>query len=270
MKQWTHDTLATDLAAYLRGPDRMVWTDIQLGSAGSPRPDVYTILKSFIKPCPSAFEVKVSRSDFLADVTAGKWTKYLQYAYSVTFACEVGLLFKDDVPQQCGLIVRHENAWRYAKRPLINPVEIPRSAWMKLLIDGVHREGPLVRARSFNIDNGFAKRYGSEAARWVSDAASIKERVGYAEERSKLTLERAQKEANEIRERARRDGGERWNNLLAALGLPADAEDWTVRQAIERVRHQANGSTVDVEILRRVQQAAASVARQLDELARRQ
>lgn len=43
----THDELAADLAAKLRTDRRMVWTDIQLGPSGSPRPDVYAIFKSF-------------------------------------------------------------------------------------------------------------------------------------------------------------------------------------------------------------------------------
>jgi len=42
-KAWTHDALAADLAAHLRGPDRMVWADIQLGSAGSPTPDTIAV-----------------------------------------------------------------------------------------------------------------------------------------------------------------------------------------------------------------------------------
>ena len=46
----THDELAADLAAHLRGERTMVWTDMQLGSSGSVRPDVYTIAKSYVRP----------------------------------------------------------------------------------------------------------------------------------------------------------------------------------------------------------------------------
>lgn len=36
---WDHNALAEDLAGYLTAPERMVWCDMQLGPAGSPRPD---------------------------------------------------------------------------------------------------------------------------------------------------------------------------------------------------------------------------------------
>lgn len=264
--KWAHDSLAVDLANSLSGEGRMVWTDIQLGPVHSPRPDVYTILKSFTRPCPAAFEVKVSRSDFLADVTAGKWTKYQRYAYTITFACVAGLIQKADVPEQCGLIWRHENAWRYAKRPTVNPIAIPQDAWVKLLIDGVEREGPKARAKQFNIDNGFSKRYGSEAARWVSDAASVKERVQYAEEDIRTRREIAQKEATKIRESARRDGGEYWKMLLQALKLPEDADVWTARRAVADIERKTEGAIVDRSSLARVRDDVARVHRVLENL----
>lgn len=252
MKKWTHDELAIDLANSLRTPDRMVWTDIQLGPAHSPRPDVFTLMKSFTRPLPTAYEVKVSRSDFLADVTAGKWTKYQRYAHTVTFACVAGLIQKADVPEQCGLIWRHENAWRYAKRPTVNPVALPQDAWLKLLIDGVEREGPRYRAKNFSIDNGFSKRYGSEAARWVSDAAAVKDRVQYAEDSIRDMKERAQKDAEKIKADARRDGGEQWRLLLEILELPADANVWTVRGKISELRRIKDGMFVDGGDLSRI------------------
>lgn len=113
-KSWQHDELARDLAASLSCEGRMVWTDIQLGPQGSPRPDVFRIDKSFAHPMAMAYECKISRSDFLADVTVGKWRSYLAYAYAVVFAVPDGLVSKSEVPDMCGLIVRKESAWRMA------------------------------------------------------------------------------------------------------------------------------------------------------------
>lgn len=84
-----HDELARSLADHLRAPDRMVWCDLQLGPSGSPRPDVYTIFKSYVRPHPVAYECKVSYADYRGDITSGKWQTYLKYACGVYFACEI-------------------------------------------------------------------------------------------------------------------------------------------------------------------------------------
>ncbi len=239
----THDALAHSLAGHLYGPGRMVWEDIQLGPSGSPRPDVYTIEKSFVSPSPTAYECKVSRSDFLADVTSGKWTSYRAYACRVIFAAEVGLLSKADVPVECGLILLHSSGtWRAAKRATVNPVEVPYRALLKLLIDGVERCGPTYRAKAWSHDDGFSKRYGSEAARWVADAASVKESVRMAEERRAGILQRAEKDAAAICENARKNGGELWSQLLDVLDLPPNANSWTVRDKITLLRRAADGA----------------------------
>lgn len=138
-KKWEHDELAADLAAQKLNPKRMVWEDMQLGPSGSPRPDVFTIEKSYSKPMNTVYEIKVSRSDFLADVTAGKYLKYFQYASLVYFAAPDGLISKTEVPEGCGLIVRKPEVWRVQKRAIAQKVSLPTEAALKLLIDGVDR-----------------------------------------------------------------------------------------------------------------------------------
>ena len=136
---WKHDDLAADLAGYLSSQDTMIWTDMQLGPSGSPRPDVYTIRKSYSKPLPLAFECKISRSDLRSDTTSGKWQSYLKYASGVVFAVPDGLCTVADIPDGAGLILRKAKEWRYARRPTLAKVTPPFDACMKLLIDGVHR-----------------------------------------------------------------------------------------------------------------------------------
>jgi len=140
--KWTHDGLAEDLAMHLRGnTDRMVWTDMQLGPAGSSRPDVYALPKSYSRFQPIAYECKVSMSDFRADVTKGKYTDYLKFAAGVVFACPAGLLKKEEIPAGAGLMVRGPDGWRSLKKPALSKCEsLPRDAWMKLLIDGSRRD----------------------------------------------------------------------------------------------------------------------------------
>lgn len=73
-----HDELARSLADSLRTDSVMTWTDLQMGPSHSARPDVYTLNKSYVSPCPTTYECKISRSDFLSDVTSGKWQAYLK------------------------------------------------------------------------------------------------------------------------------------------------------------------------------------------------
>lgn len=140
--KWTHDGLAHDLASHLRGlSDRRVWVDMQLGAAGSTRPDVYTMPCSFSRFTPIAYECKVSVADFRADVTKGKYTDYLGYASGVIFACPAGLLKRDDIPKGAGLMTRGEDGWHTLKAPTLSKCpELPRSFWLKLVMDGERRD----------------------------------------------------------------------------------------------------------------------------------
>lgn len=155
----SHDELALDLAAHLSSysTPMVVWTDMQLGPSGSARPDVYTIEKTYTALRARAFEIKISRSDFLSDVTSGKYLKYGEFAGSITFATPAGLVSKDEVPKGCGLITRSpEGTWRYQKKPTLQATPpLSQQAWLKLVIDGIKRE------RSYLIAEKCAPKHAS-------------------------------------------------------------------------------------------------------------
>lgn len=250
-KSWQHDELARDLAASLSSEGRMVWTDIQLGPQGSPRPDVFRIDKSFAHPMAMAYECKISRSDFLADVTVGKWRSYLAYAYAVVFAVPDGLVSKSEVPDMCGLIVRKESAWRLAKRPTVNPHPIAEQALLKLLIDGVDREGPGVRRRRHRDateGEAFAKKFGYEAARYVADATQIHRRLEHVEQQAQIIIDRANQEAARVRTQREQQAPKLWSELLAALSLPAAADQYAVRSAISALAVSNSGGIYKREL----------------------
>lgn len=254
MDKWDHDALADDLAAHLKAPGRMVWTNMQLGRSGSPRPDVYAIAKSYAHPNPVAYEVKISREDFRADVTTGKWSAYLEYAYGVLFAVPAGLVDKREVPEICGLIVRHEKVWRLAKRPTLNMRPIDQGALLKLLIDGVHREGPRMRAERWHNGDAtreFAKKFGAAAARYVCDAASLDTEIEVARLRAERIVADAERHAKELREKAVDNLPERWSDLCRVLSLDPGASLWSVESAIRRLHTEAEGGTA-AQSLRRV------------------
>lgn len=250
MKKWGHNELADDLAKHLRGnSDRVVWTDMQMGPSGSPRPDVYTLLKSYSKFTPLAYECKISTADFRRDVTAGKWQSYLQFAAGVIFAAPAGLIKKEDVPPGCGLIVRHGDVWRTVKGPTLKAIEtLPRDAWMKLIIDGIVREhqrtvDPQPRlADSWNTERALRKKYGNEIAEAFRDMSMA--RFSFERKRQELakSTEDLEAEQRERMEHARRRVEEELKevrqhkiDLCKALGLPETASTWQIWEAVHAI-----------------------------------
>lgn len=235
-----HDELAASLAAHLGGERVMTWCDIQLGPSGSVRPDVYTICKSYANPRPMAYECKVSRSDFLADVTTGKWQAYLTYACGVVFACEVGLLTKAEVPTHCGLIVRHESGtWRLAKRPVLSPVIIPQDALIKLLIDGVEREGPRHRAKWWRDDkymHELKSKFGETVARTIADRMGVEREIESARRTAERIVQDAEATANRIKTEAADLMAPLRTELCEVLGLPADTRHFKIKHEITELR----------------------------------
>ncbi|MGN6772650.1 MAG: hypothetical protein ACTHJQ_22790 [Rhizobiaceae bacterium] len=240
---WKHDDLAADLAAYLRGNDRdrLVWCDMQLGPAGSPRPDVYVIGKSYSKFTPFAYECKISRSDFFADANVGKWQKYYAFASAVVFAVPDGLVKSTELPDGAGLIVRKDAVWRMARAPRVNVLDnLPRTAWMKLVMDGLHRvERGSRKAESEYLmrERAFKKALGDEIAKLMSDRDTMKWRIEneISEHKKRLELigeqnRRERARANEKDEIASRE----YDHLCDLLGLPRGTNTWQISGAIER------------------------------------
>lgn len=166
-----HDELQEDLAQHLRGnTDRMVWTNTQLGPVASPRPDLFTIDKSFARFAADAYEIKISVSDLRRDVTSGKWQSYRKYAHRVWFAFPRGLVPLDEIPRECGVICRSDKGWRAARKPVAQVLDtLPREAWIKLLIEAFPRDvfGRELQPRSGNdwlLVQAARRKFGDEVA----------------------------------------------------------------------------------------------------------
>lgn len=279
--KWAHNALADDLASHVRQrTGRIVWTDMQLGPSGSPRPDVYSIEPSFAKFRPLAYEVKVSVADYRRDVAAGKWQTYLPFAAGVTFAVPAGLIDKGALPEGCGLIVRGEDGWRTVKAPTLRAIEtLPHTAWVKLMIDGIGREverrvhaaGPALHGE-WALRRQAGQKLGKQVAEILDDrhrAESLfqhrteelhKAEQGLSDrlrEIERHTRERAEQQAGHI------DGARA--ELAKALGLPASANLYAIRNAAEE---QAMRLDRDAEVqqlrtaLRHVERALQDALRQ--------
>lgn len=241
----SHNALAASLAAHLAGYSvpAMVWLDMQLGPSGTCRPDVFAIDKTYTALRTRAFEVKVTRSDFLSDVSSGKYLKYARYAGSTTFATPAGLVTKDEVPKGCGLITRsEEGVWRYQRKPTMSAVaDLPRDTWLKLVIDGVYREfseeaRTKVQIRQHN-DWAHHARARELAGREIAEAIKNRDRA-----LAMLTAARTEIDGRTARARnhqldaARKEieQAEKLRTEVATtLGLPADTSWWEVREAMK-------------------------------------
>lgn len=248
MDKWKHDDLQHDLAGHLRATrDRVVWENMQMGPSGSPRPDVYTVPKTFTRFCPLAYEIKVSVADFRRDVTAGKWQSYLQFAAGVTFAVPAGLINKADVPPGCGLMVRGEGGWRTLKAPTLKALDgLPLKVWLKLIIDGIERQYREIQPRNLNeyrVQQQLTKKYGQTIAELLRQVAGAEERLKreleYINERHQDVLKRtndAHRRAIEDAKSARIQIDAERTLLAEALGLASDVSVWELTRAMAAAR----------------------------------
>jgi len=272
--QWTHDGLQSDLAEHLASTrDRIIWEDMQIGPSGSPRPDVYTIPKSYTKFRPLAYEIKISVSDFRRDVTTGKWQSYLEFASGVIFAVPSGLISKADVPTGCGLMARNEDGWRTMKAPTLKHLaSLPHQAWLKLLIDGIDRKRGGAKEREFNhfrARQALMKKFGDRVGELVWNLARSEELLQYElqadkarhdavleAERKRYLVERERQKSDQ----AQIDAGRAM--LSTALGLCPDANTWAIVQQLQRARSKISEDHEVrrlMEIIHRIRMAVSKV-----------
>ena len=267
-----HDELMIRLADYLGSmTDRMLWTDMQLGPSGSPRPDVYTISKSYSQPKPMAYEVKVSMSDFRSDVTKGKWQSYLEFAGAVIFVVPKGLITKTDVPNGCGLMTYNPetDTFTNVKKATLHPVTLPERAMLKLLIDGQRRVHEVNRRRlldEYQIEQRVRKALGDEVATAVFDIRRAEQSRDYKVRQIQAQIEGEQKQLEAIQERknrARRQvddyAKQAYAEIYRILGLEPDQNFYT-HQIQRRIKELADALCRDTAI--------ADLENQIDQMRR--
>jgi len=261
MTTWTHDDLQTDLANHLHaGGTRMVWTNIVMGTAGAPRPDVLTLDPiSWSNIGFLAYEVKISVSDFRSDVTSGKWQRYLEFAQGVVFACPLGMIGIADVPKEAGLIHRDAATWRMRKRPTLGKWHLDQIQMMKLAREPRHRptvpmteNADTERWRNERLNRVEARiqretiakvgaRLGKHVAQYLQDVAHAETVVGRARKEAEDILKKAteQREADDVELNAA------YELLAQTLGIDGSLSHWTIRN---EVRKAAARLTKDGEV----------------------
>lgn len=266
----THNQLQEDLACHLRaGTDRMVWTNTQLGPVGSPRPDVFTVNKSFSRFRTDAYEIKVSVSDLRSDVTSGKWQSYRKFSNVVWFAFPRGMAPLDLIPKECGVILRSEAGWRAARKPVAQVLDtLPRDAWLKLLMDlhPINASGFVKEPRHANDYKAaeiVRNRLGNKIGRLFSDVADAENRLQYRKDSFAKDISVIDEKKESHRKRLEADAAltvkaldESMHALGATLGIkPEDLTADKLHTAILTLHHriQGNGISRAIELLQGLQ-----------------
>jgi len=117
-----------------------VFTEVICGAAGSARIDFMALRKSWAKPNIAAYEIKVSRGDFLAD---HKWENYLPFCHTFYFACPANIIHADEVTPPAGLVYITPQSTRCVKSAIHRPHEMSWQALYHLLMSraGVDHPG---------------------------------------------------------------------------------------------------------------------------------
>lgn len=273
--KWTHDELARDLAAHLRGStSSLLWENMQLGPSGSIRPDVYRLERSYAHPRPCCYEIKVNRSDFLRDIGTGKWTHYFDVAEVVYFAAPEGILKRNEVPPDAGLYIRGEAGWRPVKAPRPRRLDcLPEDTCLKLLIDGIDRQtstrirGYLDCKQYMNekaLEQAAAKRFGHKAAGMMGTWIQFEREIADQERRTKDYRERQAELEEQHRERLRKTEVLQLARLREILKLPETADVFDIGAAVSRLSKRLSESALLEQARTALQGAAASATRQAE------
>lgn len=267
-----HDDLQEDLASHLRGSsDRMVWTNTQLGPSGSPRPDVFTINKSFSRFRSDAYEIKVSVSDLRSDLTSGKWQSYRKFGHAVWFAFPRGMAPLELVPKECGIILRGDSGWRSARKPVAQVLDtLPRDAWLKLLMSlddfDWTKHSPKIRHSNDYLNAEIVRRKaGAEIAELFSDVKRSADMLAFRKQsldeelaRHRAHVEQRRKQDEEYFARDQAALSAELQALANDLGL--DKENLSVsaiRSAVRQLRSNLAGKGIGeaIQLLQRLQGA---------------
>lgn len=101
--------------------------------------DGLAVRKSYTKPCITGYEIKVSRGDFLQD---NKWHLYLQYCNEFYFVVPAGLITKDEIPENVGLIYYYPETdhLRTKRKALYRDIEEPVGVYKYIIFSRLDQD----------------------------------------------------------------------------------------------------------------------------------
>lgn len=198
--EWKNESeLQKDLAEYLRQCEFMTFTEVEVPGCEGGRVDVAAIKPhAYAQKDLRAYEVKLNKQAFYADVNKNKWYKYLDVFHRVYFAAPEGLLKKSDIPNEAGLIVRNSNGWHVVKAAKSHkPSQLNVNSVLSLLYHGyeenivmrrlndriIAEENIPLKQKAKNIGWEIARRLGdtheSQIEEWCSELWEMFKKFGF-------------------------------------------------------------------------------------------
>lgn len=192
--------------------------------------DALAIVKSWTNPCFIGYEVKISRSDFLTD---SKWPGYLPYVHEFSFVVPSGLVDKDELDPQVGLIYYNpETHSLTTRRKAVHRLIEPDPAMLLYIVmnrlDSDRMPFDLCRADMFKAwlaDKQTTRELGRKVkGKLIQENAELLERLSDLE-----TNERWEERYQELVKVMRKHG------LRARLGETSECLDAALTQKVSRV-----------------------------------
>lgn len=137
------------------------------------------ITKSYTAPCVTGYEIKVSRSDFQRD---NKYHLYLQYCNEFYFVVPAGLLKKEEIPDNMGLIYYYpeSGSLKKKKKAQYRQIEEPVGIYKYIIYSRIDQDrtpffdNRMEYAKAYLENKGnkeyIGKKLGSKMAQELSDA----------------------------------------------------------------------------------------------------
>ncbi|WCL51448.1 MmcB family DNA repair protein [Leptospira sp. GIMC2001] len=118
-----------------QGQNDVFLSELNTGEArsGTTRMDAWVMPRSWVKPECTAYEIKVSRSDFKKDE---KWQTYLPYCNYLYFVAPPGIIDPSELPPEAGLYITSTNGQKLFKKKLSvrRSLEIPQEMFRLALM----------------------------------------------------------------------------------------------------------------------------------------
>lgn len=157
--------------------------------------DGLAITKSYTQPCITGYEIKVSRGDFLQD---DKWHLYLQYCNKFYFVVPAGLIKKEELPDDVGLIYYYPESGtlRSKKKALYRDIEEPVGIYKYIIYSRLDQdrlpfyESKADYAADYIADKAYkkiiGKTFGTKITKELQEANERLEKLKRVEESTKL------------------------------------------------------------------------------------
>ena len=140
-----HEALVARVVREMQRAGRLAWRGLRLRAPPpddeGPRrwptamPDVFSIRHTTREDLvePIVHEIKVRRADLLADLRQeAKRQAYLGLASQCWYVLKAGIGSADDVPDCCGVLMAHDDAFELARPAPRRAMRLPLATWMVL------------------------------------------------------------------------------------------------------------------------------------------